>query len=143
MPPIIRQHSPHTTCCGDIQKAVINFFADVGVSLPAPKSVFYNDRQSTLTVHATADDLDLVEAAVDTLNIAPPEVTVKVRFVEVGQTDNKALGFQWYMGNFLMDGGRLRPGFRTGCKHAISGESGASGQHCRRHRDCSVDDYDQ
>jgi general secretion pathway protein D len=58
-----------------------------------------------LTVHATADDLDMIEAAVDTLNIAPPEVNLKVRFVEVSETDNKALGFNWYLGNFLMGGG--------------------------------------
>jgi beta-lactamase regulating signal transducer with metallopeptidase domain len=90
---------------GDIQTAVVNFFAAVGVSLTPPKTVFYNDRQGTLTVHATADDLDMIEAAVDTLNIAPPEVNLKVRIVEVSQTDNKALGFEWYLGNFLIAGG--------------------------------------
>jgi type II secretory pathway component GspD/PulD (secretin) len=89
----------------DIQAAVVNFFAAVGVNLTPPKSVFYGDRQGMLTVHATADDLDMIEAAVDTLNIAPPEVNLKVRFVEVSETDNKALGFNWYLGNFLMGGG--------------------------------------
>jgi beta-lactamase regulating signal transducer with metallopeptidase domain/type II secretory pathway component GspD/PulD (secretin) len=66
----------------EIQLAVINFFTTIGVNLKAPKSVFFNDRQGTLTVHATDDDLDLIEQAINTLNIAPPEVTVKVRFVE-------------------------------------------------------------
>ncbi len=66
----------------DIQLAVIRFFNSVGVKLEAPKSVFYGDRQGTLTVHATDDDLDLIEQAINTLNIAPPEVSVKVRFVE-------------------------------------------------------------
>lgn len=67
----------------DIQMAVINFFNSIGVNLSAPKSVFFNDRQGTLTVHATADDLDLVEQVINTLNIKPPEVTVKARFIEV------------------------------------------------------------
>ena len=86
----------------EIQLAVINFFTAVGVNLAAPKSVFFNDRQGTLTVHATDDDLELIEQAINTLNIAPPEVTVKVRFVEVNQNDTRALGFDWYLGNFLM-----------------------------------------
>jgi len=88
----------------EIQLAVINFFNAVGVNLAPPKSVFFNDRQGTLTVRATSDDLDLIEQAIETLNIAPPEVTVKTRFVEVNQNDSKALGFDWYLGNFLMGG---------------------------------------
>lgn len=87
----------------EIQLAVVNFFNAVGVNLAAPKSVFFNDRQGTLTVHATDEDLDMIEQAVNTLNIAPPEVTVKTRFVEVNENDNRALGFDWYLGNFLMN----------------------------------------
>jgi general secretion pathway protein D len=87
----------------EIQLAVVSFFQAVGVNLAAPKSVFFNDRQGTLTVRATDEDLELIEQAVNTLNIAPPEVTIKVRFVEVNQNDNKQLGFDWYLGNFLMN----------------------------------------
>ena len=100
-------YMPTPAQSAQIQTAVVNFFAAVGVSLAAPKTVFYNVRQSTLTAHASAEDLDLIEAALDTLNIAPPEVNLKVRAVEVNPTDNKALGFQWYLGNFLMDGGTI------------------------------------
>jgi len=53
-------------------------------------------------VRATDEDLELIEQAINTLNIAPPEVTIKTRFVEVNQNDNKQLGFDWYLGNFLM-----------------------------------------
>jgi hypothetical protein len=65
----------------DIQLAVINFFNSAGVNLSAPKSVFFNDRQGSLTVHATADDLDLIEQAISTLNtpngnIVQPEAKV-------------------------------------------------------------------
>jgi len=78
--------SPDTTV--DIRTAIINFLNTVGVNLTAPKSVFFNDRQGTLTVRATADDLHLVETAIDKLNVAPPEVSLKVRFVEVNQGSN-------------------------------------------------------
>ena len=86
----------------EIQLAVVAFFQAVGVNLAAPKSVFFNDRQGTLTVRATDEDLELIEQAINTLNIAPPEVTIQTRFVEVNQNDNKQLGFDWYLGNFLM-----------------------------------------
>ena len=61
-------------------------------------------------VHATDDDLELIEQAITTLNIAPPEVTVKVRFVEVNQNDSRALGFDWVPGQFHVgqqQGGRF------------------------------------
>lgn len=90
-----------------VQQAVIAFFRTVGVDLAPPKSVFFNDRQGTLLVRATAEDLDLIEAAINALNIAPPEVNVKAKFVEISQNDNKALGFDWYLGNVLMGGGRI------------------------------------
>jgi general secretion pathway protein D len=86
----------------EVQLAVISFFRSVGVELGPPKSVFFNDRQGTLLVYAGADDLDKIEAAIQTLNIAPPQVNVKAKFVEVSQNDNRALGFDWYLGNFLL-----------------------------------------
>ncbi|MGD0615919.1 MAG: hypothetical protein ABSA69_10815, partial [Verrucomicrobiota bacterium] len=92
-----------------VQNAVINFFRTVGVDLSPQngKNVFFNDREGTLLVRATQQELDLVEAAIQTLNIAPPEVNIKVKFVEVTQNDSKALGFDWYLGNFLMSGGAI------------------------------------
>jgi general secretion pathway protein D len=48
-------------------------------------------------------DLDTIEQAVQVLNISPPQVNIKAKFVEVSQIDNRALGFDWYLGNFLMN----------------------------------------
>jgi tetratricopeptide (TPR) repeat protein len=59
------------------------FFEKVGVDLDPPKSVFFNDREGTLLVHATLADLDRVEAVVQVLDIPPPQVNIKVRFFEV------------------------------------------------------------
>ena len=67
----------------EIQLALIAFFRTVGVNLAAPKSLFYNSRQSTLTVRATDADLELIEQAISDLNTATPQVTVKARFFEV------------------------------------------------------------
>lgn len=87
-----------------VQSAVIAFFRAEGVNLDPPKSVFFNDREGTMWVRATSEDLDIIEQAIQTLNIAPPQVNIRVKFVEVTQNDSKALGFDWYLGNFLIGG---------------------------------------
>ena len=71
------------------------------------KALFFNDRQGMLLVRATMQDLDIIEAAIQVLNIVPPQVNIKSKFVEVSQDDNKALGFDWYLGNMLMNNGTI------------------------------------
>ena len=106
-----------------VQNVVINFFRTVGVDLSPlnGKNVFFNDREGTLLVRATAQELDLVEAAVETLNIAPPEINVKVKFVEVTQNDTRQLGFDWYLGNFMMGNGAV--GLQGGTAPTYGGQS--------------------
>jgi len=67
----------------------------------AGKSLFFNDRLGLLTIRGTLDDLDVIENAIQTLNQVPPQVHIKARFIEVSQNDNAALGFDWYLGNFI------------------------------------------
>ncbi len=85
---------------------VRDFFTTLGVDLTPPKSVFFNDREGTLLVRATLQDLDIIEMAMQTLNVAPPQVNIKAKFVEVTQNDSRALGFDWYLGNVLVNNGR-------------------------------------
>ena len=85
-----------------VQAMVRQFFMSMGIDLNPPKSIFWNDREGTLVVRATLQDLDTIETACQVLNIAPPQVNIKTKFVEVSQNDTRALGFDWYLGNFLM-----------------------------------------
>jgi general secretion pathway protein D len=87
----------------NVQAMVRQFFLTLGVDLNPPKAIFFNDREGTLFVHATLADLDLIESGVQVLNIEPAQVNIKTRFVEVAQNDTRALGFDWYLGNFLMN----------------------------------------
>jgi general secretion pathway protein D len=91
-----------------------DYFASIGVDLKPPKSLFVNERQGMLLVRATLQDLDIIEAAIQVFNIVPPQVNIKVKFVEVPQDDIKALGFDWFLGNVLM----------TNC--AIGGQAGTT-----------------
>jgi general secretion pathway protein D len=88
-----------------VQNAVRLFFQTMGVDLTPPKSIFFNDREGTLLVHASLADLDIIESAVQVLNLAPPQINIKAKFIEVTQTDSKALGLDYYLGNVLMNNG--------------------------------------
>jgi type II secretory pathway component GspD/PulD (secretin) len=85
---------------------VVQFFNALGVNLSMPgKAVFFNDRLGKLFVKATEQDLDTIERAIEALNEVAPQVHIKARFIEVAQRDSKALGFDWYLGQFNVSGG--------------------------------------
>jgi general secretion pathway protein D len=84
------------------------FFIAAGVDLTAAgKTLFWNDRLGVLMVRATLQDLDTIEKAIQMLNMSPPQVTIRAKFMEVGQDDNRALGFDWYLGNTLFSDNRV------------------------------------
>jgi type II secretory pathway component GspD/PulD (secretin)/tetratricopeptide (TPR) repeat protein len=109
----------------EVSAAARNYFQSLGVDLDPlkpenkGKALFFNDRQGMLIVRATMEDLDVIEAAIDVLNIVPPQVTIKAKFVEVSQADNKALGFEWYLGNVLMNNGTI--GGQAGTAPSMNG----------------------
>ncbi|HVM50202.1 MAG TPA: tetratricopeptide repeat protein [Candidatus Acidoferrum sp.] len=90
-----------------VSLAARNYFESLGVDLDPVrnpgKALFFNDRLGMLLVRASMEELDIIEAAIDALNIVPPQVNIKAKFVEIEQDDTKALGFDWYLGNWLMN----------------------------------------
>ena len=103
-----------------IVPALRDYFASIGVDLKPPKSLVVNDRRGMLLVRATMQDLDIIEAAIQIINIVPPQVNIKVKFVEVPQDDTKALGFDWYLGNVLMTNGAVGGQAATTTSNTIS-----------------------
>lgn len=85
-----------------VSAAARAFFTTLGVNLIAPpgKAVFFNDKSGILLVKATEQDLDTIDKAIQVLNTVAPQVHIKARFIEVQQTDSKAMGFDWYLGQF-------------------------------------------
>jgi len=90
-----------------VSSTVRTYFQTAGVTLDPPKSIIFNDRLGMLMVRATLADLDLIEQAVQVLNMVPPQVHVETKMVEIGQDDTKALGFDWLLGNTLVANGRV------------------------------------
>ncbi|MDB6125900.1 MAG: Type and secretion system protein [Pedosphaera sp.] len=103
-------HVTRTNGVEEVNLAVRAFFTAAGVDFnpanPANvgKSLFFNDRKGTLMVHATTQDLDIIDKAIQTLNISPPQVNIKAKFVEITQNDSRAIGFDWFLGNVLLGG---------------------------------------
>ena len=96
-----------TNLTATIQAVVRDFFTSLGVDLTIPKTIFFNDREGSLLVYAALGDLDIIERACQVLNLAPPQVNIKSKFVEVTQNDSRGLGFDWYIGNVLMNNGSI------------------------------------
>ena len=53
--------------------------------------------------------------------MAPPQITLEARFVEIHQDDTKKLGFDWILGNTLFGGGKI--GAQGGSAPAFSGNA--------------------
>ncbi|HXG48606.1 MAG TPA: hypothetical protein VNO52_13345, partial [Methylomirabilota bacterium] len=114
------------TQTSDSTLVVQNFFTAAGVVLTPPKSVFFNDRSGMLMVRATAQDLEIVEQAVQMLNMSPPQLTIEAKFAEVSQDDNRALGFDWLLGNITMGGGKVGAQGGTAPSFGSPSSSGSS-----------------
>jgi general secretion pathway protein D len=85
----------------------------------AIRTLYFNDRTGVLYVRATMQELDMIEQIIQALNVAPPQVTLEAKFVEITQDDTRALGFDWLLGNTLMNEGKL--GFQGGSAPSFTG----------------------
>ncbi|MBM3846412.1 MAG: hypothetical protein FJ405_09020 [Verrucomicrobia bacterium] len=107
-----------------VQETVRNFFLAAGVNLDPPKQVFYNDRTGLLLVRAAIGDLDIIEQAIQVLNVPPPQLSIKARFAELNLNQSKALGFDWFLGNTLGLGGKI--GGQAGTAPSYDGNPGVN-----------------
>jgi type II secretory pathway component GspD/PulD (secretin)/tetratricopeptide (TPR) repeat protein len=83
------------------------FFTTAGVDFTTPgKQLFFNDRLGMLMVRASLGDLDIIEQAMQVLNMSPPQISLEAKMMEVTQKDIKALGFDWIFGNWTMGNGQ-------------------------------------
>ena len=72
-----------------------------GVSFPKGATAQYSPRTGMLTVENTADNLDAVEEAVNEYRRQMPQmIKVSAKFVEVSQTNEEELSFDWVVNPF-------------------------------------------
>jgi general secretion pathway protein D len=79
------------------------FLEAQGVQFPPGASANFLPQSSRLIVRNTQDNLDLVDAIVEQLNVAiPKQVEIESKFVEITQNNLKELGFDWLLGPFAV-----------------------------------------
>ena len=104
------------------------FFSMMGVNWPKGSQITYIKTIGKLRVTNTADQLAVLEQALNELNVTPMLIEIETRFVEVAQEDLNSLGFEWLLNTdyTLNVGGKL--GKVLGLKNAgwTTSESGYS-----------------
>jgi len=113
-----------TNNTGQAHLLVRQYFTLAGVDLTPPKMVFFNDRLGELMVRASASDIEIMQQAIELLNQTPPQVMIEAKFVDLTQEDMKGLGFQWYLGNTLLNNGSI--GLQAGTAPSYQGGSTAA-----------------
>src|SRR5437762_3186083 len=93
-----------------------DFLEGQGVQFPPGASANFLPQSSRLIVRNTQDNLDLVDAIVEQLNLAiPKQVEIESKFIEITQNNLKELGFDWLLGPFNIGG------------HKVFGSGGTAG----------------
>lgn len=103
-----------------------DILADAGISFPPGSSAIYNKTSSQLIVRNTQDQMELVEAFIDSLRGGvEKQIYITSRFVEISETDNEELGFDWTLGGFNVGGGTPRVFAGGGTNGNVSNPSAA------------------
>jgi general secretion pathway protein D len=91
-----------------------DFLESQGVPFPPGASANFLPQSSRLIVRNTQDNLDLVDAIVEQLNLAiPKQVEIESKFIEITQNNLKELGFDWLLGQFNIGNQRVFGGGGT------------------------------
>lgn len=72
-----------------------------GVPWPEGSKIFLDQRTGTLIVRNTPTNLKIVEDILRTLDIAPYQVAITARFIELENTDAEEMGLEWLLGDDL------------------------------------------
>jgi Bacterial type II and III secretion system protein len=79
-----------TNNSAQLQTAIREYFTGLGLDLAAPKAVFYNHREGSLITRGTLQDLDTLEQAVQVLNLSPPQIHLKAKFITMPENESTA-----------------------------------------------------
>jgi general secretion pathway protein D len=72
-----------------------------GISFAGGASAIYNKSTSQLIVRNTSDQMELVEAYIESINSGvEKQIYITSRFVEISEEDGEELGFDWLLGPF-------------------------------------------
>ncbi len=82
------------------------FLESRGVPFPPGATAIFLPGSSTLTVRNTPDNINMVETLVQSeTSVAPSQIEIESKFVEITQNNLKELGFDWLLGQLSLPGG--------------------------------------
>lgn len=82
------------------------YLSSQGVEFPPGASANYLPSGSKLVVRNTKDNIDVIDSLVDAaMGVAPSQVDIQTKFLEINQNNLQELGFEWLLGPFSAGGG--------------------------------------
>jgi len=82
------------------------YLTSQGVGFPDGSSANYLAAGSKLVVRNTRDNMDVIDSLVDAaMGVAPSQVDIQTKFLEINQNNLQELGFDWLLGPFSVGGG--------------------------------------
>ena len=76
------------------------------MDFPTGASANYLASGSKLVVRNTRDNIDVIDSLVDAaMGVAPSQVDIQTKFLEINQNNLQELGFSWLLGPFSIGGG--------------------------------------
>jgi general secretion pathway protein D len=96
-----------------------------GQGVPFPTGAFaqYIPSGSKLVVRNTQGNIDLIDTLVEgDMGVAPTQVEIESKFVEISQNNVNELGFDWLLGPFSIGGGVYGNGGSRNAAQELSGE---------------------
>jgi general secretion pathway protein D len=83
-----------------------DYLSSQGVEFPPGASANYLAAGSKLVVRNTRDNIDVIDSLVDAaMGVAPCQVDIQTKFIEINQNNLQELGFEWLLGPFSVGGG--------------------------------------
>jgi type II secretory pathway component GspD/PulD (secretin)/Zn-dependent protease with chaperone function len=105
------------------------YFCAAGWNRATNETFFLNEGSGVLFVRARQASFDVIDSVLQVLTATTPQVLVQVKFVEVSQDDEKALGFDWYLGQVTgTPTNSPIPGVTSGIRGAAPGAFPGNGQ---------------
>lgn len=99
------------------------YFTDQGVPFPTGAFAQYIASGSKLIVRNTQAAVDLIDTIVEgATGVAPTQVEIESKFVEISQNNLNELGFDWMLGPFSIGGGVYGDGGTRGGAQALSSQ---------------------
>ena len=87
-------------------QAVVDYLAQFGITA----QVVFNPSNGQLLVRAQLANLEQIEQVIEILNTSPEQLVIEAKFAEIEFNEGESLGFDWYLGNFMMQNGKYITG---------------------------------